>query len=217
MRVNTDKIDGAALADHASFIRLVSWERWRDLLVDVPATKRKAHESEDDCFGFSSRAEFLDGSRRRSERCRSQPRRRGRGRSRCGRRRSHGRHERDEQWHDDRKRSRERYCDSSPKHHWSGWRENHSEYFGNGPLKRFRAKACPALDAGWIPVRVKKTRQDKNLEPRSDSIGTEMALTNESLASLRGFLISAGDGPPTRPKVYASGAFRIESASSRHG
>jgi hypothetical protein len=41
---------------------------------------------------------------------------------------------------------------------------------------RFRAKACPALDAGWIPVRVKKTRQNKNLEPRSDSIGTEEAL-----------------------------------------
>ncbi|BBB95422.1 hypothetical protein BE61_08400 [Bradyrhizobium elkanii USDA 61] len=31
-------------------------------------------------------------------------------------------------------------------------------------LERFRAK--------WIPVRVKKTRQNKNLEPRSDSIGT---------------------------------------------
>jgi hypothetical protein len=35
-------------------------------------------------------------------------------------------------------------------------------------LERFRAK--------WIPVRVKKTRQNKNLEPRSDSIGTEKAL-----------------------------------------
>jgi hypothetical protein len=31
-------------------------------------------------------------------------------------------------------------------------------------LERFRAK--------WIPVRVKKTRQNRNLEPRSDSIGT---------------------------------------------
>jgi hypothetical protein len=31
-------------------------------------------------------------------------------------------------------------------------------------LERFRAK--------WIPVCVKKTRQNKNLEPRSDSIGT---------------------------------------------
>jgi hypothetical protein len=28
-------------------------------------------------------------------------------------------------------------------------------------LKRFQAKACPGLDPGWIPVRVKKTRQNK--------------------------------------------------------
>jgi hypothetical protein len=28
--------------------------------------------------------------------------------------------------------------------------------------ERFQAKACPALDAGWIPVRVKKTRQTKD-------------------------------------------------------
>src|SRR6266487_2336875 len=37
-------------------------------------------------------------------------------------------------------------------------------------LKRFPAK--------WRPVRVKKTRQTKNLEPRSDAIGTEKALVN---------------------------------------
>src|SRR6202166_1272194 len=35
-------------------------------------------------------------------------------------------------------------------------------------LKRFQAK--------WTPVRVKKTRQIKNLEPRFDSIETEKAL-----------------------------------------
>jgi hypothetical protein len=29
-------------------------------------------------------------------------------------------------------------------------------------LKHFQAKACPALDAGWVPVRVKKTRQEKD-------------------------------------------------------
>ncbi len=34
-------------------------------------------------------------------------------------------------------------------------------------LQRFPAK--------WKPVRVKKTGQNKNLEPRSDSIGTEKA------------------------------------------
>src|SRR5260221_10344422 len=32
------------------------------------------------------------------------------------------------------------------------------------------------LIRGWTPIRVKKTRQIKNLEPRSDSIGTEKAL-----------------------------------------
>jgi hypothetical protein len=38
----------------------------------------------------------------------------------------------------------------------------------NPGLKRFQAK--------WAPVRVKKTRQIKNLEPRFDSIETEKAL-----------------------------------------
>jgi hypothetical protein len=46
-------------------------------------------------------------------------------------------------------------------------------FFGNQTSKglyqeRFQAK--------WKPVRVKKTRQNKNLEPRFDAIGTEMAL-----------------------------------------
>jgi hypothetical protein len=31
-------------------------------------------------------------------------------------------------------------------------------------MERFRAK--------WVPVRVKKTRQNKEIGPRSDSIGT---------------------------------------------
>jgi hypothetical protein len=35
-------------------------------------------------------------------------------------------------------------------------------------LERFRAK--------WIPVRVKKTRQNKRIEPGSDSIRTDKAL-----------------------------------------
>src|SRR5882724_5338374 len=42
--------------------------------------------------------------------------------------------------------------------------------------ERFPAKACPGLDPGWTPVRVKKTRQIKNPELRSDSIGSERAL-----------------------------------------
>jgi quinol monooxygenase YgiN len=42
-------------------------------------------------------------------------------------------------------------------------------------LERFRAKACPGLDPGWKPVRIKKTRQIRNLEPRFDSIEAEKA------------------------------------------
>jgi hypothetical protein len=37
-------------------------------------------------------------------------------------------------------------------------------------------KGLECFPAKWTPVRVKKTRQIKNLEPRSDSIGTEKAL-----------------------------------------
>jgi hypothetical protein len=40
-------------------------------------------------------------------------------------------------------------------------------------LERFRAKACPALDAGWVPVRVKKTRQNERLELPFRFNGTE--------------------------------------------
>src|SRR5258706_146712 len=40
--------------------------------------------------------------------------------------------------------------------------------------------AIERFSAKWTPVRVKKTRQMKSLEPRSDSIGTE-----EALGSLR--------------------------------
>jgi hypothetical protein len=39
-------------------------------------------------------------------------------------------------------------------------------------LERFQAK--------WRPVRVKKTRQIKNLEPRFDSIETEKALASDA-------------------------------------
>jgi hypothetical protein len=39
--------------------------------------------------------------------------------------------------------------------------------------ERFQAKTCPGLDPGWVPVRVKKTRHNKKLEPGSDSIRTQ--------------------------------------------
>jgi hypothetical protein len=55
-------------------------------------------------------------------------------------------------------------------------------------LERFRAK--------WIPVRVKKTRQNKNPEPRSDSIGTEKALGLGPPKHLN--LMGPGDQPAFR-------------------
>src|SRR5229473_3719123 len=47
-------------------------------------------------------------------------------------------------------------------------------------LERFQAK--------WKPVRVKKTRQIKNLEPRFDSIETEKALAEATYRASRGSL-----------------------------
>ncbi len=44
-----------------------------------------------------------------------------------------------------------------------------------------RIKTPKRFQAKWMPVRVKKTRQNKKPEPRSDLIGTEMALSRRSL------------------------------------
>src|SRR4051812_40740412 len=57
------------------------------------------------------------------------------------------------------------------------------------------------LIRGWIPVRVKKTRQNKNLEPRPDSIGTEEALgrafSGRHLGLLQDGKTDFEHGPPT--------------------
>jgi hypothetical protein len=50
-------------------------------------------------------------------------------------------------------------------------------------LEHFQAK--------WKPVRVKKMRQNKNLEPRSDKIGTEKALSAVLLLAFTGFASEA--------------------------
>ena len=52
---------------------------------------------------------------------------------------------------------------------------------GPGQLE---AGAPERFPAKWTPVRVKKTRQNRNLEPRSDSIGTEKALAGRGGASV---------------------------------
>ena len=54
------------------------------------------------------------------------------------------------------------------------------------PLERFRAK--------WIPVRVKKTRQNKKLEPGSDSIRTGKALAPQKALAAESARYDAIDG-----------------------
>src|SRR5207245_4613003 len=66
---------------------------------------------------------------------------------------------------------------------------------GIGEPSRFRAK--------WIPVRVKKPRQNKKLKPRSDLIGTEMALVGRDRRSRLGMDLgrhhALGAGPQADP------------------
>jgi hypothetical protein len=54
-------------------------------------------------------------------------------------------------------------------------RRNSGKLSSNQPVFRFSRKGWRAkrFQPKWVPVRVKKTRQNKNLEPRSDEIGTE--------------------------------------------
>jgi hypothetical protein len=65
-------------------------------------------------------------------------------------------------------------------------------------LERFRAKACPGLDPGWIPVRVKKTRQNNNLEPRSDFIGTKEAQGRNPAAHQAGETAAGNTSAPPK-------------------
>ena len=60
-------------------------------------------------------------------------------------------------------------------------------------LERFRAK--------WIPVRVKKARQNKNLEPRSDSIGTEKALAFARLNHVQTDAFNVKTGQAALPEL----------------
>jgi LysR family hydrogen peroxide-inducible transcriptional activator len=70
------------------------------------------------------------------------------------------------------------------------------------PVERFRAK--------WEPVRVKKTRQIKNQEPRFDSIETEKALGEPDIATMMLFedlfllAVPADDSRPTSQRIAAS-------------
>jgi hypothetical protein len=54
--------------------------------------------------------------------------------------------------------------------------------------RRAQWKALEHFRAKWTPVRVEKMRRNKNLEPRSCSIGTEMALGAEKRRPNKGRL-----------------------------
>jgi hypothetical protein len=56
-----------------------------------------------------------------------------------------------------------------------------------------RGLAARAFSIEWKPVRVKKTRQIRNLEPRFDSIETEKALVSVKPVKQRFCLANVGD------------------------
>src|ERR1019366_2463378 len=68
-------------------------------------------------------------------------------------------------------------------------------------IERFQAK--------WKPVRVKKTRQIKNLEPRFDSIETEKALAAARAST--NFVIP---GCANRTRVYPSSAISLSKSAT---
>jgi polyhydroxyalkanoate synthase subunit PhaC len=57
---------------------------------------------------------------------------------------------------------------------------------------RFRAKACPGLDLGWIPVRGRKTHQNKRLDPEWLELG-ELLICRRRRAQIRGFSLAYED------------------------
>src|SRR5260221_13428090 len=60
---------------------------------------------------------------------------------------------------------------------WSGWLRNITKPRNNYSV--FERSMPPDLIRGWTPVRVKKTRQNKRVEPGSDSIRTDKALAQQ--------------------------------------
>ena len=70
-------------------------------------------------------------------------------------------------------------------------------------LERFQAKACPGLDPGRKPIRVKKTRQIKNLVLRFDSIEAEKALVR--IQNLNANLMAFPSLVPTLTSLRAGG------------
>ena len=70
-----------------------------------------------------------------------------------------------------------------------------------------RGELVERFQAKWTPVRVKKTRQIKNLEPRFDSIETEKALV----------LLVSGQGSRSRTSIQKTSNAKIHSQLARAG
>jgi DNA-binding CsgD family transcriptional regulator len=91
----------------------------------------------------------------------------------------------------------------------------------SGAVSNQERRGLERFPAKWTPVRVKKTRQNKNLEPRSDSIGTEEALVrclNEPDGKfLAGFPVSlARNARAARWPMEAFCCLMLTSFAARH-
>jgi uncharacterized protein YgbK (DUF1537 family) len=84
---------------------------------------------------------------------------------------------------------------------WSAVGQNIIVQFGERGLEA-RLERFPAK---WTPVRVKKTRQNKKLEPRSDPIGTEKALGDPSAGLARGISVFDADSDADLDRIVQIG------------
>ena len=73
-------------------------------------------------------------------------------------------------------------------------------------VERFQAKACPGLDPGWIPVRVKKTRQNKKIEREIRASRSQSDATNAWTENIRA--LSVQDSLTFQPEPRASAVKR---------
>src|ERR1700730_16855788 len=82
--------------------------------------------------------------------------------------------------------------------------------YGKGTVKgprAFSSESLPAPDAGWVPVRVKKTRQNKEKGPDSEPVGGyDNASISASLRSPETIMIGIGNEPTAWAIAVISGA-----------
>ena len=88
-----------------------------------------------------------------------------------------------------------------------------------GAGKAFPAKACPGLDPGWRPVRVKKARQIKNLKPVPIQSERALALQLPFCFEVSALSRSLESSAPERPcdDVCGLNMFSSKSAGNAAG